>query len=134
MRHRDSRHARAAARRPVRASGGPAHGAGPRTCGGMSYAMGKRFSFGDGHRLCGLADGLKCAMTIGHSYTDEVIVTASDRTGPGFVTDFADLDPLRRHLAEAYDHRMLNDVIDPEPTSENLARVLFDWCAANLAL
>ncbi len=29
---------------------------------------------------------------------------------------------------------MLNDVIDAEPTSENLARVLFDWCAASLAL
>ena len=29
---------------------------------------------------------------------------------------------------------MLNDVIDAEPTSENLARVLFDWCAANIAL
>jgi 6-pyruvoyltetrahydropterin/6-carboxytetrahydropterin synthase len=55
-------------------------------------------------------------------------------TPAGFVTDFADLDPLRRHLAEAYDHRMLNDVVDAEPTSENLARVLFDWCAANIAL
>jgi 6-pyruvoyltetrahydropterin/6-carboxytetrahydropterin synthase len=29
---------------------------------------------------------------------------------------------------------MLNDVIDAEPTSENLARVLFEWCAANIAL
>jgi 6-pyruvoyltetrahydropterin/6-carboxytetrahydropterin synthase len=29
---------------------------------------------------------------------------------------------------------MLNDVIDAEPTSENLARILFDWCAANIAL
>jgi len=100
----------------------------------MSHAIGKRFSFEAGHHLGGLPEGHKCARPHGHSYTVEVIVTATDLTGPGFVADFADLAPLRRHLAEAYDHRMLNDVIDAEPTSENLARALFGWCAANLAL
>jgi 6-pyruvoyltetrahydropterin/6-carboxytetrahydropterin synthase len=100
----------------------------------MSHTIGKRFSFEAGHRLGGLPEGHKCARPHGHSYTVEVIVTAGELTGPGFVTDFADLDPLKRHVAEAYDHRMLNDVIDAEPTSENLARVLFDWCAANIAL
>jgi 6-pyruvoyltetrahydropterin/6-carboxytetrahydropterin synthase len=100
----------------------------------MSYAIGKRFSFEAGHRLGGLPEGHKCARPHGHSYAVEVIVTAGELTGPGFVADFADLAALRRHLAEAYDHRMLNDVIDAEPTSENLARVLFDWCTANLAL
>ena len=100
----------------------------------MSHTIGKRFSFEAGHHLGGLPEGHKCARPHGHSYTVEVIVTAGELTGPGFVTDFADLEPLRRHLAGAYDHRMLNDVIDAEPTSENLARVLFDWCAASIAL
>ena len=98
------------------------------------YRIGKAFSFEAAHHLPGLPAEHKCSRPHGHSYTVEVIVTAGELTGPGFVTDFADLDPLKRHLAEAYDHRMLNDVIDAEPTSENLARILFDWCAANLAL
>ena len=100
----------------------------------MSHTIGKRFTFEAGHRLGGLPAGHKCARPHGHSYTVEVIVTAGELTGPGFVTDFADLDPLKRHLAEAYDHRMLNDVIDAEPTSENLARHLFDWCRDNIPL
>ncbi|MBL7489741.1 6-carboxytetrahydropterin synthase [Frankia sp. AgB1.9] len=100
----------------------------------MTYTIGKGFSFEAGHRLGGLPDGHKCARPHGHSYTVQVIVAATELTGPGFVTDFASLDPLKRHLADAYDHRMLNDVIDAEPTSEHLARVLFDWCAANIAL
>ena len=61
-------------------------------------------------------------------------MAAEELSGPGFVTDFAVLDVFRRHLADAYDHRMLNEVIDVEPTSENLARMLFDWCAANIVL
>jgi GTP cyclohydrolase I len=46
----------------------------------------------------------------------------------------ADLDPVKAYLAQVYDHRHLSEVVDVEPTSENLARVLFDWCIANLSL
>ena len=42
--------------------------------------------------------------------------------------DLGRCGPLSDVVAPPY------DVIDAEPTSENLARVLFDWCAANLAL
>ena len=55
----------------------------------MSHTIGKRFSFEAGHHLGGLPDGHKCARPHGHSYTVEVIVTAGELTGPGFVTDFA---------------------------------------------
>ncbi|GAA1022123.1 hypothetical protein Aple_064750 [Acrocarpospora pleiomorpha] len=55
-------------------------------------------------------------------------------SGPGFVVDFAELNPLKEHLAELYDHRILNEILSVEPTSENLARVLFEWCSANVPL
>jgi len=81
-----------------------------------------------------LPTGHRCGRQHGHSYTVEILLCAAKLSGPGFVVDFADLDPVRRHLAEVYDHQNLNEVIDVEPTSENLARVLFDWCAANVSL
>ena len=100
----------------------------------MSTQIGKRFAFEAAHRLGGLPEGHKCGRQHGHSYTVEVIIAATALSGPGFVADFAGLDPLKKYLAEAFDHRVLNDVVGIEPTSENLARVVFDWCAANVPL
>jgi 6-pyruvoyltetrahydropterin/6-carboxytetrahydropterin synthase len=53
---------------------------------------------------------------------------------PGFVADFAELGPLGDYVKETLDHRDLNEVLDVAPTSENLARLLYEWCAAKLDL
>ena len=100
----------------------------------MSTRIGKKFTFEAAHRLGGLPDGHKCGHLHGHSYTVEVIITATVLSGPGFVADFADLDPLKNYLTGVFDHQVLNDVVAVEPTSENLARVVFDWCAAHVPL
>jgi 6-pyruvoyltetrahydropterin/6-carboxytetrahydropterin synthase len=100
----------------------------------MSHTIGKRFTFEAAHQLGGLPDGHKCGRQHGHSYTIEVVLNATKLSPPGFVADFADLHPVKKHLDEVYDHQVLNEVIDVEPTSENLARVLFDWCTANVPL
>ncbi|WUH97756.1 6-carboxytetrahydropterin synthase QueD [Spirillospora sp. NBC_00431] len=100
----------------------------------MRYRISKRFAFEAAHRLDGLPEGHKCGRQHGHSYTVEVVLTGARLSGPGFVTDFADLEPVKAHLADLYDHQNLNEVIDVEPTTENLARVLFDWCTANVPL
>jgi 6-pyruvoyltetrahydropterin/6-carboxytetrahydropterin synthase len=99
------------------------------------YRIGKRFRFEAAHHLPDLPDGHKCARPHGHSYTVDVALCADDALrGPGFVTDFATLDALAAYLRDRFDHRDLNDVVDAAPTSENLARLLYDWCAANLDL
>ena len=100
----------------------------------MSHTIGKRFSFEAAHRLGGLPEGHKCARTHGHSYTVEVIVASQELTGPGFVADFASLAPLAGYLAGQLDHRDLNEVLDFEPTSENLARHLHGWCQESVPL
>lgn len=99
------------------------------------YRIGKRFAFEAAHHLPGLPDGHKCARLHGHSYTVEVTVaTEGALSPPGFVVDFADLSPLGEHLKKTVDHRDLNEVLDVPPTSEHLARLLFDWCVATLVL
>lgn len=99
------------------------------------YRIGKRFRFEAAHYLRGLPEGHKCARLHGHSYTVEVsVATDGDLVPPGFVVDFAELSALGTYLSKRYDHRVLNEVVNVAPTSENLARLLFDWCSANLHL
>ena len=98
------------------------------------YRIGKAFSFEAAHHLPSLPADHKCSRPHGHSYTAEVIVAAEELTGPGFAADFAVLAPLRRYLAGELDHRDLNEVLGIEPTSENLARHLYDWCQRNIPL
>ena len=98
------------------------------------YRIGKRFTFEAGHWLPGLPDGHKCAHPHGHSYTVEVVLASPTLTDPGFVVDFGDLAPLKVHLDGHFDHRVLNDALPVAPTSENLARLVFEWCVTELTL
>jgi 6-pyruvoyltetrahydropterin/6-carboxytetrahydropterin synthase len=98
----------------------------------VSYRIGRSFTFDAAHHLPGLPEGHKCARRHGHTYTVTVALEREDLVGPGFVTDFAELDPLKRHIAERLDHRDLNEVLDFAPTSELLARHLADWFVAHV--
>ena len=98
----------------------------------MIFRIGKRFSFSASHVLGGLPEGHKCSRMHGHNYSVELIVVCSVLTAQGFVTDFGDLTPMKRHLDARFDHRHLNDVMDVSPTSENLAADLLTWAVAEL--
>ena len=99
------------------------------------FRIGKTFRFEAAHHLPDLPAEHKCSRPHGHSYTVEVEVsTDGELTPPGFVVDFAVLSPVGVYLAEHFDHRDLNEVVDGAPTSEYLARLLYEWCTANLDL
>lgn len=91
------------------------------------YRIGKTFSFDAAHQLGGLPEGHKCSRLHGHTYTVEIILSAIELHPPGFVTDFGDLAPVKNYLDNHLDHRVLNDVLPMEPTSENIARHLAEW-------
>jgi 6-pyruvoyltetrahydropterin/6-carboxytetrahydropterin synthase len=97
------------------------------------YRIGKRFTFEAAHHLPSLPAGHKCRQFHGHSYTAEFILKSGTLAGPGFVTDFADLAPVKTYIDSALDHHDLNEVLDLEPTSEVLAEHLASWFADNLA-
>lgn len=96
------------------------------------HTIGKRFSFDAAHILRGLPANHKCARLHGHTYTVELQLAADRLVHPGFVTDFAELAPFARYLDESFDHRLLNDVLEEEPTSELLASHFFRWCVAHV--
>jgi 6-pyruvoyltetrahydropterin/6-carboxytetrahydropterin synthase len=96
------------------------------------YRIGKAFTFEASHRLGASGSPRRCARDHGHSYTVGVVLAARELVGPGFVTDFGDLDPFKRYLADTFDHRRLNDVLGVEPTRQGIERHLAAWLAANL--
>lgn len=96
------------------------------------YRICKAFTFDAAHQLNGLPPGHKCANMHGHTYRVEVLLASTDLDEAGMVVDFAELGPVRDHLNETYDHQLLNHCLG-QPTSEHLAKTIFDWAAGNLS-
>jgi 6-pyruvoyltetrahydropterin/6-carboxytetrahydropterin synthase len=84
------------------------------------HTITKSFEFAASHQILRLPSGHKCARTHGHSYQLTVAITG-DLDTVGFVIDFGELQWIGDLIASTLDHRHLNDVIDLNPTSENIA-------------
>jgi 6-pyruvoyltetrahydropterin/6-carboxytetrahydropterin synthase len=95
----------------------------------------REFSFEAAHQLPNVPEGHKCARLHGHSYRVELHVLGTVGADTGWVMDFADLKEAFRPLHEQLDHYYLNEVEGLEnPTSENLARWIWDRLSSNLPL
>lgn len=89
------------------------------------FRIGKRFTFDAAHDIQQAVADDNCLPGLhGHTYEVEVVLSAERLTHPGFVADFAILDPFSRHLTEHLDHQHLNDVLDETPTIEAVRRYL----------
>jgi 6-pyruvoyl-tetrahydropterin synthase len=83
------------------------------------------FTFSASHELRLLPAGHKCRRNHGHNYT----VTTS-----ALVSDGArgDLSSLGVYVADAFDHRLLNEQVSFHPTSELLASHFTEWFRENI--
>ncbi|MEV8100190.1 6-carboxytetrahydropterin synthase [Kitasatospora sp. NPDC085879] len=63
--------------------------------------------------------------------TAELLLTARELSGAGFVTDFGDLAAFRTHIDTALDHRDLDQVL-ADTSDQGIAEHLHAWAAANL--
>lgn len=89
------------------------------------YRIGREFSFCASHQLTLVPEGHKCRRMHGHNYTGWTEVEGERLDHRGFVLDFGELDAIQRYVKDVFDHQHLNDVVDFEPTAENLAEHLF---------
>lgn len=76
--------------------------------------------FASSHQLVGLPEGHKCTRLHGHSnhLTVEVVGELDE---VGFLIDFGVLAWLVDLVSSKLDHRHMNEVLDVNPSSENLA-------------
>lgn len=86
----------------------------------MHAEISKEFSFSASHQLHGLPEDHQCSRLHGHNYKVIVSIAGSIKE-PGFVIDYAELDFFKKWIDQVLDHRHLNDVMDINPTAENLA-------------
>jgi len=92
------------------------------------YRISKEFAFSYSHQLDGLPDGHQCARMHGHNAVVRITLASQMLDPTGFVIDYGDLAPLKTYLDDTFDHRHLNDVVEFNPTAENLCRYLYEFC------
>lgn len=86
------------------------------------YYVTKRLEISASHRL-NLDYASKCANLHGHNWIITVHCRAEQLNTNGMVTDFTHIkDAVHNRL----DHACLNDVLDFNPTAENIARWICD--------
>lgn len=90
------------------------------------FAISKEFHFSASHLLEGLPDDHPCSRCHGHNYVAIFKLQSAELNDVGFVRDYRELKPVKEFIDDNFDHRHLNDVMDINPTAENMAKFLFD--------
>lgn len=90
------------------------------------YKISKQFSFSASHILEGLPSDHPCSRLHGHNYVITIHLRSNVLNETGFVKDYRELSFVKQYIDDKLDHRHLNDVLDVNPTAENIAKKLFD--------
>ena len=101
----------------------------------MHVSLRKSFTFEAAHDLPTFPEGHKCRRLHGHSFRIEVVCAGEVDASLGYLIDYGEIKAAAKPLIDALDHRYLNEIDGLEnPTSENLARWLFDRLRSKLPL
>ena len=107
----------------------------------MKISLTRRYHFAASHRMYSPAFSDeenrtiygKCSNPYGHGHNYAVEVTVSGPVDPatGMVANLGELDPfVEREVVEAFDSKYVNEQVpefrDLVPTTENIARVIFE--------
>lgn len=90
------------------------------------FTVSKDHSFSASHQLSGLPPEHPCSRLHGHNFTVRLTLSSTLLSQVGFVIDYNELRPFFKWVDESYDHRHLNDVVNFNPTSELMAKHLFN--------
>jgi len=90
--------------------------------------------FSAAHMLKGY-DGL-CSNLHGHNWTVQVFIRASRLDDIGIAADFTIIKRVLTEILSRFDHKYLNELPEFQginPTSENIARIIFETLAPAVA-
>lgn len=82
------------------------------------YTVIKKLEISGAHRLA-LDYGSKCSNLHGHNWIIEICMQSRELNANGMVCDFTH---IKKAISDKLDHKYLNDVLNFNPTAENIAR------------
>ena len=91
------------------------------------YEVKKRIEVSAAHKLK-LSYESKCTQLHGHNWIIDVYLRSETLNDDGMVMDFTH---IKKVIQEKFDHKVINDVVDFNPTAENLAKYICDSLGAN---
>ncbi len=89
------------------------------------YEVIKRLEISAAHKL-NLDYESKCSNLHGHNWVVTVYLRSETLNQNGMIMDFSE---IKRKISDKLDHKVINDVVDFNPTAENMARFILDELA-----
>ena len=86
------------------------------------YEVKKRLEISAAHKLC-LDYESKCTNLHGHNWIVDVYLRSKTLDSNGMVMDFTH---IKKKIQDKFDHKVINEVVDFNPTAENLAKYICD--------
>ena len=91
---------------------------------GMFVTVGKQFRFESAHHLMNYCGA--CENNHGHTYWLEIKLRGQINRDTGMLIDYKDLKGvINKYVINIFDHKTLNDIMDCNPTAENM--LYFIW-------
>ena len=91
------------------------------------YEVKKRIEVSAAHKL-DLSYESKCTQLHGHNWIIDVYLRSETLNDDGMVMDFTH---IKKVIQYKFDHKVINDVVDFNPTAENLAKYICDSLRTN---
>ena len=90
------------------------------------FTIRKEFHFSAAHQLNGLPDSHPCSRLHGHNYVVTFELKSPSLNEHSFVKDYRELDPIKKYIDEALDHKNLNEELSIPTTAERIAAHLYE--------
>ncbi len=89
------------------------------------YEVKKRLEISAAHKLK-LDYVSKCSNLHGHNWIIDVYLRSETLDNNGMVMDFTE---IKEKITKKFDHQIINEIVDFNPTAENLAKYICDLLA-----
>lgn len=98
----------------------------------MKYRVSREFSFSASHAIESTYGQEPESRLHGHNFVIRLTLGSKVLNDDGLILDLGTLDEFQCYVDDYLDCRHLNDVVDVNPTAENMARYIYEWCDEEL--